>query len=503
MHKRLIILTASALCLLLGLAQSFPASALPPTPQTTLPGFPCYRDLTALYTDASALAATYPTLVTWTDIGDSWEKTQPGGAPGYDLFALKLTNNALPGPKPALILVSGTHARDLAPVELNLRFAEYLLERYGSDPDLTWLLDSAEVHLILSANPDGRAVVELQIASGEFDEFGDNARKKNLNSATCLDDTDLTGVDLDRNFPFQWQPGIDGCMNDYPGASAASEPETSALIAYLGNTLGDYRAGGPDDPADPSARGLLVHLQSYGNKVFYPYSYRTEPAPEDSALHTLANKFAYGTPASPAKYSGTYASFLPGSLADYVYGEKGVPALAYMLFADIEGKYFTYCSVFENYLSDNLQALTRALKTVWAPYTLPAGPELTPLLITDHHSAPETWWELTTTADTNMLKDRNPNAPAVASAVYSFDLPPWADGAVLYALPAQDGAFDSPQEQLQSRLDISGLEPGWHRVFAQAYLADGTPGLASVGSVLVPEPPPPTPYSSYLPILLR
>lgn len=503
MHKRLIILTASALCLLLGLAQSFPVSALPPSSQTTLPGFPCYRNLNTLYTDAAALASAYPALATWIDIGDSWEKTQPGGAPGFDLFALKLTNNALPGPKPALILVSGTHARDLAPVELNLRFAEYLLERYGSDPDLTWLLDAAEVHLILSANPDGRAVVEEQIASGEFDEFGDNARKKNLNSATCPADPDLTGVDLDRNFPFQWQPGPTGCMNDYPGASAASEPETSALIAYLENTLGDYRAGGPDDPADPSARGLLVHLQSYGNKVFYPYSYRTEPAPEDAALHTLANKFAYGTPASPAKYSGTYASFLPGSLADYVYGERGVPALAYMLFADIEGKYFTYCSVFENYLSDNLQALTRALKTVWAPYTLPAGPELTLLLLTVHHSALETWWELTTTADTNMLKDPNPNAPAVASAVYSFDLPPWADGAVLHALPAQDGSFDSPREQLQSRLDISGLEPGWHRVFAQAYLADGTPGLASASSVLVPEPPPPTPYCSYLPILLR
>lgn len=498
MHKRLIILTASALCLLLGLAQSFPASALPPTPQTTLPGFPCYRDLNTLYTDASALAATYPTLVTWTDIGDSWEKTQPGGAPGYDLFALKLTNNALPGPKPALILVSGTHARDLAPVELNLRFAEYLLERYGSDPDLTWLLDSAEVHLILSANPDGRAVVEQQIASGELDEFGDNARKKNLNNAACADPA-LAGVDLDRNFPFQWQLGPTGCMSDYPGAAAASEPETSALIAYLQNVLGDYRAGGPDDPADPSALGLLVHLQSYGNKVFYPYSYRTEPAPEDSALHTLANKFAYGTPASPAKYS----AILHGSLADFVYGEKGVPALAYMLFTDIEGKYFTYCSVFENYLSDNLQALTRALKTVWAPYTLPAGPELTPLLITVHFSALETWWELWTTADTNILKDPNPNAPDVASAVYSFDLPPWADGAVLHILPAQDGAFDSPQEQLQSRLDFSGLEPGRHRVFAQAYLANGTPGLASVGSVLVPEPPPPTPYSSYLPILLR
>jgi hypothetical protein len=44
------------------------------------------------------------------------------------------------------------------------------------------------------------------------------------------------------------------------------------------------------------------------------------------------------------------------------------------------------------------------------------------------------------------------------------------------------------------------LEPGWHQIFAQAYLADGTPGLASANRVFVPEP---TPFSSFLPILLR
>lgn len=499
MRKRLNILTACALCLLLGLASPLHASALPPTPHSTLPDFPCYRSLNTLYADAAALANAYPTLARWTDIGDSWERAQSGGAAGYDLFALKLTNSALPGDKPALILVSGTHARDLAPVELNLRFAEYLLAGYGTDPEFTWLLDQAEVHIILSANPDGRAVVEAQIASGEADEFGDTARKKNLNDAACATPA-LAGVDLDRNFPFQWQPGPTGCMNDYPGAAAASEPETSALIVYLENNLGDYRAGGPDEPADTGARGLLVHLQSYGNKVFYPYSYRAEPAPEDAVLHTLANKFAYGTPASPAKYSGTGASFLPGSLSDFVYGERGVPALTYMLFADIEGHYFTRCSVFNNFLSANLKALTRALKSVWAPYTLPAGPELTPLLITVHSSALETWWELWTTADTNLLKDPDPTAPLVASAVYSFDLPPWEPGAVLHSLPAQDGAFDSPREQLRSRLDFTGLEPGWHQIFAQAYLADGTPGLASANRVFVPEP---TPFSSFLPILLR
>jgi hypothetical protein len=149
------------------------------------------------------------------------------------------------------------------------------------------------------------------------------------------------------------------------------------------------------------------------------------PAPEEAALFTLANKFAYGTPASPSKYSDTFSAFLPGSLADYVTGERGVPALVYMLGAGIEGQYFTRCSVFNSYLSANLQALTRALKSVWAPYTLPVGPELSPLLITVHFNEFETWWELWTMADTNILKDPDPDAPNVASAVYSYDLPPW------------------------------------------------------------------------------
>ncbi len=187
--------------------------------------------------DAAALAATYPALASWTDIGDLGKDPLGGGAPGHDLFALKLTNNAWPGDKPALILISGTHSRDLAPVELNLRFAEYLLSGYGTDPNITWLLDLAEVHIILSANPDGRAVVEAQIASGEADEFGTTARKKNLNNATCPDPLN-TGVDLDRNFPFQWQLGPTGCMSDYPGASAGSEPETTALTAYINTVLG-------------------------------------------------------------------------------------------------------------------------------------------------------------------------------------------------------------------------------------------------------------------------
>jgi len=52
--------------------------------------------------------------------------------------------------------MSGIHAREWAPPELNLRLAEYLLANYDTDADVKWLLDYNRVHLVLSTNPDGR-----------------------------------------------------------------------------------------------------------------------------------------------------------------------------------------------------------------------------------------------------------------------------------------------------------------------------------------------------------
>lgn len=69
-----------------------PAVALPGQGPDTIPGYPCYRTVEETYADAAALAAAYPHLATWSDIGDSWEKVNPGGNTGYDLMVLRITN---------------------------------------------------------------------------------------------------------------------------------------------------------------------------------------------------------------------------------------------------------------------------------------------------------------------------------------------------------------------------------------------------------------------------
>ena len=62
-----------------------------------VPAYPCYRTVEETYATAEQIAAGYPSLATWEDIGDSWEKGELGGLAGYDLQVLHLTNSAIPG----------------------------------------------------------------------------------------------------------------------------------------------------------------------------------------------------------------------------------------------------------------------------------------------------------------------------------------------------------------------------------------------------------------------
>ncbi|MFZ3069628.1 MAG: M14 family zinc carboxypeptidase, partial [Anaerolineaceae bacterium] len=466
-HRRILL---SNVLLILSLVLSLSSQPLAgpvaaSNPPTGIPNYPCYRTLAEVYQSAASLAETYPTLASWVDIGDSWQKTDPGGEEGFDLVVLKLTNQATAGTKPVLFLLSGLHARELAAVELNLRFAEMLLSNYGSDPDVTWLLDKTELHLLLLANPDGRVIIESQIADGTAGEHGESARSKNTDPLTCANPS-LTGVDLDRNFPFAWLSGPDGCQSGYPGSNSLSEPETQAIHDYLTSIFDDYRSGGPDDPALPEASGLFINLQNYGNKMYYPYFFRAEPAPESGQLQTLANKLTYNTRAAPATYHEGVGDYLSGTPVDYLYGELGVPALTFTLGKYYEGGYFTHCADFEaSYLQTSLTALLRAAKSSLAPYQSPYGPEITNLALTVHDEG-QTIWELNGSVSDALYKII-PAYQNIQSVSYSVDTTPWEPGAIPQPLLPLDGAFDEPEEEVWARLDSTGLTPSRHTVYVR------------------------------------
>ncbi len=193
-----------------------------------VPGYPCYRTVEETEAAMHTIASDHPDLATIVDIGDSWTKVTSGGSDGYDLLVLKLTNSKVPGPKPAFFLMGAIHAREYVTAETALRFAEKMVNGYGTDADATWLLDNYELHVLPQANPDGRKLAE----QGYY-------QRKNLDDSAggCWGPptgSSQTGTDLNRNSSYRW--GGAGattapCDQMYRGKSAARSPRPGRFKA--------------------------------------------------------------------------------------------------------------------------------------------------------------------------------------------------------------------------------------------------------------------------------
>ena len=90
-----------------------------------------YLSVSGIYRRLDEIAAAYPALTELIDYGDSYSKTiggvvTPGGQTlaGYDLLAMRITNQAIAGPKPVFFLMAGIHSREIATPEIALRFAD-------------------------------------------------------------------------------------------------------------------------------------------------------------------------------------------------------------------------------------------------------------------------------------------------------------------------------------------------------------------------------------------
>jgi hypothetical protein len=443
-----------------------------------IPGFPCYRTVEETLTTGADLAAAYPSLATWVDIGDSWEKTIPGGLPGYDLMMLKLTNSSIGGDKPDLWVEGAIHARELTTAETVTRFAEYLLDNYGVDADVTWLLDWHEIYLLLQANPDGRKIAET----------GVSWRKNTDNDDGCSSSSSW-GTDLNRNFDFYWDccggSSGDPCASNYRGPSAGSEPESQAVMAYVAAHFPDFR---PDDlttPAPPHTTGMFLDVHSAGGDVLSVFGFQNPPNPPNGPeLLRMGRKLSY--------FNGYYArlgSLYPvdGSTKDWAYGRLGIPA--YTL--ELGTEFFEPCSNFESTVwPDNLPMLLYAAKAVSAPYTVAAGPDVVSPTATPSLVAPGDPVQLRGTANDTLYGPGDGSMPMlpVTAAEYYVDVPPWEPGAVAVPLGAVDGSFDSTVEALTGILDTTGMPDGRHTVFLRAQDTSGAWGVVSAVFVRVQDP---------------
>ncbi|MFK7888477.1 MAG: M14 family zinc carboxypeptidase [Gammaproteobacteria bacterium] len=441
-----------------------------------VPGFECYRTVDETYASAEALAAANPDLVSWVDVGDSWEKQTGFG--GDDMRVLKLTNANIGGDKPKLFITSAIHAREYATAELNTRFGEYLVNGYGSDADATWLLDFHEVHLMLMANPDGRRRAEDGILW-----------RKNTNQNYCAAGSNDRGADLNRNFDFQWGccngSSGDQCSGVYRGPAAGSEPESASVQDYARSLFEDLRGPNETDIAPTDTPGVYIDIHSFSELVLWPWGYTNTPSPNAAGLQTLGRKLAFFNDYQPIRIVDLVVA--DGSTADFVYGELGTAAYAY----ELGTAFFQDCTTFENIiLPDNLPSLVYAAKTARAPYLLASGPDALELELSAAIVGPGETTTLTARIDDTRFNTQSGAEPtqSITEAQYTIDTPPWETGATAISLDAQDGSFNSNNEQVTGVIDTAGLTTGRHTIYVRGRDASGQWGVVSAKFLFILDP---------------
>jgi hypothetical protein len=439
----------------------------------TIPARPCYRTVEQTHSDLQALALARPDLAQWVDYGDSWERQEPGGESGYDLLALVLSNQNIAGPKPVFMVMAAMHAREMSTAETAARFAELLFDGYGIDPNITWMLDYFEIHIMAQHNPDGRKMAEAECVVNCFPNW-----RKNTKQNYCGTTSTSRGADLNRNSDSSFWGGSfasgDECSEFYHGPTAASEPETMAVESYAAAVFPDFREALPGDlitPADANADGVFISIHSAGDIVFYPWEGTNDVPPNHTGLRGLGQKMGFVT--SWPSCQNCFLGRASGTTVDNVYEVLGIASYTF----EIGSSWGQSCSSFENIvLPETLEGLMTAARHSRQPYQSSLGPDILDVELTMSPGGAT----LTAVADdtrrtANGGGEPDDSSQAITEVRYSIGLPPWL-AIESFAMDADDGLFDEATEAVSVQLTADQMAGETQLIYVYATDADGDTG---------------------------
>lgn len=441
----------------------------------TIPNYPCYRTIAELYADLRAVHTAHPEITELVDIGDSFQ--------GRDLWVLRITNHAITIARPTLFVMANIHGRELITNEAAMAFVDYLTDGYGVDADVTWLIDYHEIHVLVSANPDGHVKNEPGAPWAWW--------RKNANSNFCTGGWE--GVDLNRNSDFLWAccGGSSGypCAETFRGPAAASESETQAVEHYVRTIFPDQREDTLTAAAPLTTTGVFVTLHSYGNLVLWPWGLTYNLAPNEAGLRALGEKMAAINGYTAQQSSALYLT--DGAMDDWAYGELGVAAFTFEIGSYSDG-FYPPCERYEALVRPNLAALLYAAKAARTPYLTAQGPDARAVTIGSTMALSN----ITVIVADAVIDDMGNGGDVIAAAECYLDTPPWAGGAPI-PMVAADGAFDEIIEPVTAVLNLTGLAAGRHILFVRGRDAQGYWGPFGAAFLTIPA------VHVYLPLVMR
>lgn len=214
--------------------------------------------------------------------------------------------------EPEILYTALHHAREPMSMMQMIYFMWYLLENYDTSPEIKYLVDNTELYFIPCVNPDGYIYNESIAPNG-----GGNWRKnmRDNNNDGIFNEKD-DGVDLNRNYSFEWGKDDEGSSSNpsavtYRGEEAFSEPEVRAVRDFI----------------DEHAFSCALNYHAFGNFLLYPWGFSGSTNP-DSVLFAnyadhLSSHSGYGTGTTQQ----TLGYLANGTAGDWMYAMHEIIAV--------------------------------------------------------------------------------------------------------------------------------------------------------------------------------
>lgn len=235
-----------------------------PRRNTTVPS--SYKTHTEIEADVDLLKLKYPDLVKVEKIGESTTLRLP-------IRAIKISDNAeVREDEPRILFAGVHHAREPIGASICFKIMNSICEKYGHDAQVTRWVDNAEIWFVPLVNPDGyKYVLENNIS---FPWWRKNLRD---NDGDGVFNPLVDGVDLNRNYDYNWNDGGDGKPGSwfYRGRLPFSESETGAVmnLAIRENFV------------------FGVSYHSYGESILFPWGNYKRP-PDIDLIVNIAGEMA-------------------------------------------------------------------------------------------------------------------------------------------------------------------------------------------------------------------
>jgi hypothetical protein len=175
-----------------------------------------------------AWAAKYPELVDLYSVGQSFE--------GREIWQITIANKKTGKhtDRPAFFIEGGRHAGEISGIEATLYFINHVLTRYGSDPEITRLVDTKTIYAKPMNNPDGSSLYHLTAQT--------------LRSTVRPNDTDGDGL-LDED--------------------AGEDLDGDGFIRQMRRLVGKGKGNMIKDPKDPKGRAMRRVRDGEGDYEVY------------------------------------------------------------------------------------------------------------------------------------------------------------------------------------------------------------------------------------------